>query len=63
VGAVIRKLESIINKNNVGRLIERVEAVGSEIVPEEMDRQALQSVLISEPLFLWEELVQLIFLI
>ena len=63
IGAIIRKLERVINANNVERLAERVRDLGQEWLPAEFDRNSLQSILINGSFFLCEELLQLIFIV
>jgi hypothetical protein len=63
VGAIIRKLERVINANNAERLAERVRELSQEWLPTELTRNSLQNILTSGSFFLCEELLQLIFIV
>jgi hypothetical protein len=61
VGTVLRKLEKVINPNNVERLIERLRAAEQQWLPPQIHRSQLHDLLVKNSFFLGEELLALIF--
>lgn len=51
-----------MNLSNVEHLIERIQTYGNLFVSKEITTKDLQQMIISEHFFIWEELLQLIFI-